>query len=371
MPLSPEERAYLEGRAPHPNAGHRIAPNPAQHPRLRQYDKRDLTLAVRDLVRLRMMGPRRAGEVNPVAESLFLEDCPLERIAEELYPSTNTRQATTQSDWLDLITPAFAEAVAIGYSQQSKAYENLLYDISAQDFKGIETALVDLGMLDELVEDGEPGHVNISVSDGVTANVRTFAKVFKLSRRAWSNLGLEGLNLALSMLGAQAARREQQLIASQLEANPTLGDGSNLFTGANALTGYGSTSAASLDAAGNVLRTQETGTGEPANLTLKYLIIPPEMEASSHVLLTAMQPPSEREPRVQAVVNPWLTTADTFYAFASPSEGPCLARYYLAGTNGQPTVMTTKLKSGGYGWSIFHDVEIKAVSRLGAVRVTA
>jgi hypothetical protein len=28
-------------------------------------------------------------------------------------------------------------------------------------------------------------------------------------------------------------------------------------------------------------------------------------------------------------------------------------------------------KSGGFGWSVMHDVEIRAVSRIGIVKVTA
>jgi hypothetical protein len=129
--------------------------------------------------------------------------------------------------------------------------------------------------------------------------------------------------LILNQLAGHAARPEAAQLAAALYDNVALGDGDNLITAANTTTETGLDTSA-LDDAMALLRSNTTSAGAKQNIRSRYLLIPPGKEATAAVPVAGMTPPST-PPRLEVVVNPWLTGSD-FYVLADPEESTVFAR---------------------------------------------
>ncbi|GIW82597.1 MAG: hypothetical protein KatS3mg105_4404 [Gemmatales bacterium] len=210
------------------------------------------------------------------------------------------------------------------------------------------------GNLSELPEGGGIDHGTLG-EDVYTYSVSTYAKQYKIDRRAIINDDASIFSDVIPGLARAAARTLNDLVAFKIleNANSFWSNGNNNF-----LTGGGSAlGSAGLSAAIQMLRDMTDAEGNYLDLEPRVLLVPSDLEETARALLNSdfverSQAPNDREPTgnvhrniAELVVEPRLGNGVTFgdvtqvgsttawYLFSDPSN----AAVIVAFLNGQQT----------------------------------
>lgn len=198
--------------------------------------------------------------------------------------------------------------------------------------------------LEEVDESGEFKSGTIEEGEETFA-VKTYGKIFGITRQAIVNDDLDVFSNMFPQLGQGAASTEAKLFADLLEDNgglgPKLSNGKTLFHSdhGNLGAGVAALSVTSLSAARVAMRRQKGIAGEMISVIPAFLMVPPELETVAEQVLTEIMATevANANPfagKLQLLVEPRLSSATAWYLCTSPGAPDCLQHAYLDGMSG-------------------------------------
>lgn len=274
------------------------------------------------------------------------------------------------SDFPALLASAANKVMIDAYEVAQSGLMQVASEMTATDFKPI--SMVKLGeapKLEEVPEGGEVQHGTIAEAKEAM-RVRTFARIFGISRQAIVNDDLGAFSDRARVIGRGAA----ETIASELAAllatgggnGVELDDGENLYhvNHNNKQFAAGFTVGA-LGSARELMRNQKGLDGvTPINAVPRYLVVAPARETAAEQLLAQLYPATTDNVnpfagRLTLIVEPRLGVVDTawFWLFADPAALPVIR---IAWLNGQRTP-TVEVRDG---WEVL-GTEFRAVLDFG------
>lgn len=255
----------------------------------------------------------------------------------------------TTPDFPAILGDVVSRTMLDGYEQGQSQLMQASREVSALDFRAIHSLRVSTGpSLDPVPEAGEFTNGTIEEGDESFA-LKTYGKVFGITRQALVNDDLGVFSNLAPMLGQGAAHTEAKLFAQLLEQNggngPTMKNGKPLFDVDHSNVGAGAAlSIAALGAARTAMRRQKGLAGEAINVAPAFLIVPPELETDAERLIaeiTAAES-SQVNPfagRLALLVDANLANPARWYLSALPGRPDGLQHAYLDGQRG-PQVFT-------------------------------
>lgn len=209
---------------------------------------------------------------------------------------------------------------------------------TAPDFRpNSRLRLSGIGSLAEVPEGGEI--TNSTRSESVESYaLKTYAKIFDLSRQALVNDDLGAFADFSRAGGVAAANTEADLLTSKLLSNPKMADGKQAFSAAHGNSGTSVLNVTGLSDARKALRQMRGDDGLLINVQPKYLLVGSDLETTAEQLLAQIYAatPDASNPfsgTLTLLVEPRLT-GNQWFLFADPAVVPVLERAYLSSAAG-------------------------------------
>lgn len=249
------------------------------------------------------------------------------------------------TDFPNILRDVGNMSLSHAYEAAQSAIKQTSREIAASNFRALHSVKVSAGP--DLEEVGEQGEFKAgTVEEGAeTFAVKTYGKIFGITRQAIVNDDLDVFSNMFPLLGQGAANTEAKLFAGLLEENaglgPKLSDGKTLFHAdhGNLAQAAAALSVASLGAARVAMRRQTGIAGEAINVVPAFLVVPPELETLAEQVLTeiAASEVANANPfagKLKLLVEPRFTSATAWYLCASPGAPDGLQHAYLDGVSG-------------------------------------
>jgi hypothetical protein len=354
------------------------------------------------------------GKLQEAAESGDLRECGTDVSDELLFEAArrsgdeSLMESASSSDFATYLNDKATKRLMWGYNDVPTSWRSYTRTYSVSDFKPIFfTRLTEMQDLLEIPEGGEYKDSQIAEIVGPSLSVKTFGRLFSITRKALINDDLNQLRDRPAAMGRAAARTIGHSIVANLEANPNAYDGTALFAAGhnNLLSGAGF--ALSEDALAQAivkLRLQTDPNGNKIGLRPRTLLIPAQLELVARRILNSVGVPQPNQTTLGAggaspqhgtggvnvmqgivdyAVEEYLTDANDWYLFADPNEAPTVAAGFLNGKE-TPDIMLRdpgmRLILGGSDpysmefdeivWKIRHDWGVGVFDWRGAVKVS-
>lgn len=233
----------------------------------------------------------------------------------------------------------------------------------AADFKdltGID--LSGAGTLERLTEGGE---IKLDTLSERKEKYRIYehGKRYNITRQAIVNDDLGALSDMMTMLAQSAAKTEAILLASLLNSNPEMADGTPVFDASrNNLSSTGAApSVDGFDEARKSMRDQKDLDGTPVIVAPKFVVANTEHQTKlEQILDTRMVPNSTSDVnpfggRLEPLTDPRLTADGSWYLFGDPNINAALEYAYLNGQTGPRVEMREDWITTGTGFRVIHD----------------
>ncbi len=202
----------------------------------------------------------------------------------------------SSGDFTNLLANAANKAVMVGYQEEPASHLIWTRSVEIPDFKTASRVQVsEAPGLEEVVEGGEYRYGSFG-EDAESYQLKTYGKMFGITRQAIINDDLDALTRIPGAFGASASRKEADGVYSILTTNANMADGNALFhTTHKNLAGTGAAlSVTTLGAARAAMRTQKGIAGAATlNLVPRYLIVPAALETDAEQLLASLVDPSK------------------------------------------------------------------------------
>lgn len=259
----------------------------------------------------------------------------------------------TSADFSAAMGSAYSTLLMAGFSASTADIEAMTFPVDAQNYKSQKLSQVQLGTVPENFEDAEPGKIGFAIVEARDGHLREFSGRISFSRQAWSARG-EFLARAIQTHARSVfPALERQAIALALES-------STVPSIVAPLTVSG------LNTAYQTMRLQ-TVAGLKSNLAPAVVIVPPALEITAKVLVGAVDP---SRTGLRIAVNPWLTSATTYYLVCDPRECPALLRLRLRNTLA-PSVYSAVGDSGQIMFGLSYAFDIVHSGGPGVLECTA
>lgn len=278
------------------------------------------------------------------------------------------RASHTTSDFPNLLMGAGNRVLQDAYQVAQSPLMMLSRERMSADFRPVN--ILKISEAPELKEVKESGEITYG-SRGEEAqafSVKTFARLFSLSRQAYTNDDLSAFADFLQAFGRAAAETAASQMVALFTANSgngvNLSDGSALFT-----TARGNKAAAgaviavdSLGAARQALRETKGLDGKtPIGLTPRYLVVGPAKETEAEQAISAIMANqvSNANPfagKLEILVEPRFA-GNAWRVFADPAQQSVISHAFLNGRGG-PILETRE------GWTTL-GVEFRAILDFG------
>lgn len=258
------------------------------------------------------------------------------------------QRAIATADLTDLLSNIANKILAEGDGQEKYAFEKIASEISLRDFKA--TPIVRVGNSGLAVKSSETGdYAAGTMSDSKeTITLVDRGLLFTIS---WQAIMNDDLNV-LKQIGQKAPEMGRKDIEKQvinvLNSNPVMADGNTLFHAShgNLITGGAAPSEAGLDAANQLMKAFVDESGEPMDLSTKYLIVMPKHEVAARKLAAQITASSSANVnpfggQIEVIVSSRLTqkaTKDVWYLSCDPNEFAPLVFATLEGQGSNPEV---------------------------------
>jgi hypothetical protein len=251
---------------------------------------------------------------------------------------------TSTSDFPILLANTAGKALMLGYQNEPASHVLWTGEKEVSDFKTQTlVALSSAPNLEEVPELGEYTYGTFSEM-GETFVVKTFGRLFGISRQALINDDLAVFVNQLNAFGAAARRLEADLVYGKLLGNPDMTDGIPLFhANHNNLAAVGSAiTVESLGAARAAMRKQK-GPGGVGYIDPRpaFLIVPVALETLAEQLLASLVDPAKSNDTPNAawvksltvVADPRLDEDNpaAWYLAVSPKQMDTIIRAYISG----------------------------------------
>jgi HK97 family phage prohead protease len=247
----------------------------------------------------------------------------------------------TTSDFTNLLEATTRRTLLDGYTSYQGGIRTISKPSTATDFRAKHAVrLGEAPALEEVQEHAEFKDGSM-VESAESYRLKTFGKIFAISRQAIINDDLGAFSL-LAKYGRAAASMESDELVKLLSANAGLGvtmaDGTVLFHSTRGNIGVaGAISVATLALALKAMRLQKMlGSQIPLNIIPKYLLVPAALEvvAMQHVAEIQAALSSSVNPfasKLEVVVEPRLdaVSAAAWYVAADPMVTPSIEHAYL------------------------------------------
>lgn len=234
---------------------------------------------------------------------------------------------------------------------------------AARDFRPISgLELSGFGTLPEVLEAGEIKSGTFKERKESYA-VKTFGKMFALSRQAIINDDLGAFSDPIRIMSRAAAETEASLLADLINDNPAMSDGSALFHSAHGnLAASGAVPSIDTLSAGRLaMRSQKDLDGvTPIAAAPKYILSSPTFETTIEQLIATSLTPAlvdNANPfagKLEPLVDPRLS-AMPWYLFADPIAAPVLEYAYLDGQEGPKIEMQDGWTTLGTSFRVYMD----------------
>ena len=201
------------------------------------------------------------------------------------------------SDFANILLDASNKSMMTGWTEAPETWSTWCSTMSIADFK--TNNLVNLSNFGDL--DIVPEHANYeygTMSDvKETIQLRTYGKLFSISRQAIVNDDLMAFTTIPSKMGRAAARMVGDEAYGILTSPPTLNQtGRALFHATEGnirtTTGAGAPSVTTLDTEFTSMATKTDPSGATLNIVPRYIIVPRALEATARVLAAATYDPA-------------------------------------------------------------------------------
>lgn len=274
----------------------------------------------------------------------------------------------TTSDFPVIATGAGNRILLDAYQAAESPLKQIARVRNASDFRALTTArLSEMPKLDEVPESAEITYGSRTEAKEAFS-IKTYAKMFSISRQALVNDDLGAFGDTLQAFGRAAAETEAGLIANLFLANsgagPTLDDNKALFhsTRGNKSAAGTSIVVSSLSVARKALRDQKGLDGEtPISVSPRYLVVGSGAETEAEQVLAALAAAQVDDVnpfsgKLTLLVEPRLEEY-AWRVFADPAQAEVLSIAYLNG-NQAPMLETRE------GWNVL-GTEFRAVLDFG------
>ena len=284
----------------------------------------------------------------------------------------------TTSDFPNLLTATGNRVLMPAYEAAASPVKALARPTSMVDFRAkTSIRLGAMGKLEEVLESGEITHTTRSEAKE-SYRLKTFARIFSLSRQAMINDDLGAFSDWAAEMGRAAARTETDELVALLTANsgtgPTLDDGQPLFhsTHGNLAGSGGAIGTTTLSTARKAMRDQTGLGGEPINVVPKYLLVSSAKETLAEQTLTTLYAATVEDVnpfagRLTLMVEPRFSD-NPWYVFADPAQAPVLEYAYLSSAPGPQVAMREGWEVLGAEFRALLDFGCGVVDHRGAYR---
>lgn len=250
-----------------------------------------------------------------------------------------TRAATHgTSDFPELTTGVGRRTLLSAYQAAAAPIKQVARQTTNADFRSKSALRISgAGLLEEIGEHGEIKSTTRSESKESYA-LRTFARMFGISRKALIDDDLGAFNDSARVFGNAAAQTEAAELVALLESNPNLEDTIAVFDAARGNIDAGNTpiSVAALHQARLHMRKLTDEDDTLISVGVKNLLVSAELETAAQKFVASITPAQTETVQpfnVGVLVEPRLA-ANTWYAFGDPALAPVLEYAHLAGANG-------------------------------------
>ncbi len=210
----------------------------------------------------------------------------------------------TTSDFPLLLQSAGERVLLAQYeAAQSPIKQRLCRSTTMSDFRKAQK--IKIGDIDTLAPLNEAGEIKATTRGeaGESYGLKTFARIFSLSRNAMINDDLGGLADWSRAAGRAAAETENQVVVNLLLSNPKVGEDDTALFHANHknLAAAGAPlSVESLSEARKAMRKQKAFGGKlPAGVTPAFLLVGPELETDAEKIDSGSDVLERRQPLQQ------------------------------------------------------------------------
>lgn len=289
--------------------------------------------------------------------------------AGRLFKIALSTRATVVGDLPNLLENIASKTLRLAYQQAPSTWRQWCRIGTAKDFKEMSRPILsEISDLDEIPEGTKYPHGEV-LDSAEKFQIRSYGKIFSVSRQALINDDLGALTGIPQAWGAAAQRKVNSLVYEILTGNPVMADGKTLFHADHGNVGTGgAVSKSTLSEARSKMRLQKGPAGlATLNIVPKYLIAPAAIETIVDTVLSSISLDETNSgianpfyKKFVQITEPLLDATDTtgWYLAADPSSIDTIEVCFLGGNEG-PYIETQP------GWNV-DGLEIKCRIDVGA-----
>lgn len=285
------------------------------------------------------------------------------------------RAAHTTSDFPLVVSNAANNVALASYQAAESPLKRVCRQRTLPNFKPSAAIRVgEAGQLEPLAENGEITHTSRAEA-GETMRLKTFARGLNVSRELLINDDLGLLGDMTAALGEAAAQTEASVLVDLVGSNVVLADGTAVFDASRGNTRFGALDEGGLIMARLDMRKRKGLGGQPIAVAPRFLVVPPELEATAEKLLAAITPHRTDDANPVAadltlLVEPRLG-ADNWFVFADPARMAALSYAYLSAAQGVQIQRQEQWNTLGLSFRAFLDFGAGWLDWRGAQRTEA
>jgi hypothetical protein len=295
---------------------------------------------------LQMAAHRTINDPDPLAVSWRRAGLDIHQIRASVPLTTSDFAGAMESSQTALLRQTFADV--------SGDLAAVSRNLDLDNFKPTNLPALTFGSPGELPEDGAIHRLPVTITESETTGVlRSFGATVSFSKSVFVTYGAEIFD-SLNSYATTFYLLELELLATLLESATLATKTSTALSASN------------LGVAAAELRIQTNNAGQLANWPLAALIVPPLLEGPAYTALVTTGWP------LRIVVNPYLTSATTWYCLTRPELSAPILRLRLR-NGGMPTlfVNTRRGIEEGAEFSLEHTVNYAIGGMTGILKVTA
>lgn len=288
----------------------------------------------------------------------------------------NSRQMSmSTSDFPEIFRDAANKTLQRSYTEYPATFEPWTNRVTATDFKSMYgVSLSEAPDLDLVNEGGEYKYGSFKDA-GENYRVYKYGKVVKLTMEMIINDDLRAFARYPQQMGAAARRKENELVYALLTSGtnnhgPTMSDDNQLFkttVHSNLVQTGRAITADNLDAARKLMRAQKGLNGARLNIEPRFLIVSPENEMVTDVLLRSAASVSDEknsgvlnpmQGRFVSIVEPFLldyfSSGKGWYLVADPSMHDTFEVAYMDGYEQPQIIEREGFTTDSIEWKVRH-----------------